>query len=144
VATEIVALPTLQCRGLLAHNRLIDEARYATSRLGEAVSDVFTMAFMLTGRLLAESLRVGAGLEVADLRLVRSVRHGVSNSTTRSEAPILLAPGRRAVAGHPRIWTFRGIQTPGYDKETNTERSVATIREVFALSCSARCGLLRH
>jgi hypothetical protein len=29
------------------------------------------MAFMLTGRLLAESLRVGAGLEVADLRLVR-------------------------------------------------------------------------
>jgi len=40
-------------------------------QLCEAVSDVFVMAFMLTGRLLAESLRVGAGLEVADLRLVQ-------------------------------------------------------------------------
>ena len=49
---------------------------------GVAVSDVFTMAFMLTGRLLAESLRVGADLEVADLRVVRIGRHEVSNSTT--------------------------------------------------------------
>jgi hypothetical protein len=35
------------------------------------------MAVMLTGRVLAESLRVGADLEVADLRVVRIGRHEV-------------------------------------------------------------------
>jgi hypothetical protein len=34
---------------------LIDEARYSASRLDEAVSDAFTMAFMRTGRLCSRS-----------------------------------------------------------------------------------------
>jgi hypothetical protein len=74
---------------------------------GKAVSDVFTMAVMLTGRLLAESLRVGADLEVADLRVVRIGRHDVSTSTIPSDGfdPADDSP-RGAVAGQPQIWTF--------------------------------------
>jgi hypothetical protein len=65
------------------------------------------MAVMLTGRLLAESLRVGADLEVADLRLVRIGRHDVSNSTTPpgGSDPADDSP-RGAAAGQPPIWTF--------------------------------------
>src|SRR5215207_4330138 len=73
----------------------------------------FTMTFMLTGRLLAESLRVGADLEVADLRVVRIGRHDVSNSTAPSEGSD--APGDSAggaVAGQPRIWTFVDFEAP--------------------------------
>ena len=71
------------------------------------------MAVMLTGRLLAESLRVGADLEVADLRVVRIGRHDVSNSTTPSDGfdPSDDSP-RGAVAGQPRIWTFLDFEAP--------------------------------
>ena len=80
---------------------------------GKAVSDVFTMAVMLTGRLLTESLRVGADLEVADLRVVRIGRHDVSNSTIPSDGsdPADDSP-RGAVAGQPRIWTFLDFEAP--------------------------------
>ena len=71
------------------------------------------MAVMLTGRLLAESLRVGADLEVADLRVVRIGRHDVSNSTTPSAGsdPADDSP-RGAVAGQPPIWTFLDFEAP--------------------------------
>jgi hypothetical protein len=83
------------------------------SRLGEAVSGVFTMTFMLTGRLLAESLRVGADLEVADLRVVRIGRHDVSKSTAPSEGSDAAGDGAGgAVAGQPRIWTFLDFEAP--------------------------------
>jgi hypothetical protein len=60
------------------------------------------MAVMLTGRLLAESLRVGADLEVADLRVVRIGRHDVSNSTTPSDGFDLAddSPAGRRLANH--------------------------------------------
>src|SRR5829696_1202580 len=65
------------------------------------------MAVMLRGRLLAESIRVGADLEVADLRVVRIGRHDVSSSTIPSGDfdPADDSP-RGAVAGQPLIWTF--------------------------------------
>jgi hypothetical protein len=71
------------------------------------------MAFMLTGRLLAESLRVGADLAVADLPVVRIGRHDVSNSTTPSDGsdPAGDSP-RGAIAGQPRIWTFLDFEAP--------------------------------
>ena len=71
------------------------------------------MAFMLTGRLLAEGLRVGADLEVADLRVVRIGRHDVSKSTTPSDGsdPAGDRP-RGAVAGQPPIWTFLDFEAP--------------------------------
>jgi hypothetical protein len=48
---------------------------------------------MLKGTLLAESLRVGAELRVADLRLTRVSRRDVSASASVS-------------AGQPPVWTF--------------------------------------
>lgn len=99
------------------------------SRLGEAVSGVFTMTFMLTGRLLAESLRVGADLEVADLRVVRIGRHDVSNSTAPSEGSD--APGDSAggaVAGQPRIWTFLDFEAPD-DRANDLAEALAAALE---------------
>jgi hypothetical protein len=71
------------------------------------------MAFMLTGRLLAESLRLGADLEVAALRVVRIGRHDVSKSTTPSDGsdPAGDRP-QGAVAGQPPIWTFLDFEAP--------------------------------
>jgi hypothetical protein len=90
------------------------EADHLAAR-GEAVSAVFTMAVMLTGRLLAESLRVGADLAVADLRVVRIGRHDVSNSATPSDGsdPAGDSP-RGAVAGQPPIWTFLDFEAPDH------------------------------
>ena len=74
---------------------------------------MFTMAVMLTGRLLAESLRVCADLEVADLRVVRIGRHDVSTRQLGLMAPTLLTTARRgAVAGQPPIWTFLDFEAP--------------------------------
>ena len=71
------------------------------------------MAVMLRGRLLAESLRVGADLEVADLRVVRIGRHDVSSSTDPSvDADPAGDSPRGAVAGQPRIWTFLDFEAP--------------------------------
>jgi len=60
------------------------------------------MAVMLTGRLLAESHRVGADLQVADLRVVRIGRYDVANSTFRLIAliPLVTARGAQSLANH--------------------------------------------
>jgi hypothetical protein len=52
---------------------------------------------MLRGRLLTESLRVGADLRVPSLRVVRVGRHDVSGSTS---------------TGQPGIWTFLDFEAP--------------------------------
>lgn len=61
---------------------------------------------MLRGRLLAESLRVGHDLQVADLVVIRIGRHDVSKST----APFANAAEDAATGGasssQPSIWTF--------------------------------------
>jgi hypothetical protein len=87
------------------------------------------MAVMLTGRLLAESLRVGADLEVADLRVVRIGRHEVSNSTTPSDAsdPAGVSP-RGAVAGQPAIWTFLDFEAPD-DRADDLAQALAAALE---------------
>lgn len=52
---------------------------------------------VLTGRLLAESLVIGADLEVPDLRLVRCGRHDVAGSVTPDQ---------------PTVWTFVDFEAP--------------------------------
>jgi hypothetical protein len=52
---------------------------------------------MVRGRLLTESLRVGADLRVPDLRVVRVGRHDVSSSTTSAQ---------------PGVWTFLDFEGP--------------------------------
>jgi hypothetical protein len=52
---------------------------------------------MVRGRLLTESLRVGADLRVPALRVVRIGRHDVSGSTT---------------ADQPGVWTFLDFEAP--------------------------------
>jgi hypothetical protein len=69
---------------------------------------------MLRGRLLAESLRVGMDLEIADLKVVRLGRHDVSESTTPFEdverSPIRVGSG--ATASQPKVWTFVDFEAP--------------------------------
>jgi hypothetical protein len=70
---------------------------------------------MLTGRLLAESLRVGSDLAVTDLRVVRLGRHDVSSSTLPDAEPDnadLGAPGAGATEDQPKIWTFLDFEAP--------------------------------
>jgi hypothetical protein len=43
---------------------------------------------MLKGTLLAESLRIGASLDVAGLRVTRLSRHDVSASTSAAQPPV--------------------------------------------------------
>jgi hypothetical protein len=43
---------------------------------------------MLKGTLLAESLRIGASLDVAGLRVTRLSRHDVSASTSSAQPPV--------------------------------------------------------
>jgi hypothetical protein len=52
---------------------------------------------MMNGRLLAESLRLGADLDLADVRLTRLGRHDVSPSVADSQ---------------PKIWTFVDFEVP--------------------------------
>ena len=52
---------------------------------------------MLRGRLLTESLRIGADLCVPSLRVVRVGRHDVSDSIS---------------TGQPEIWTFLDFEAP--------------------------------
>jgi hypothetical protein len=54
---------------------------------------------MLTGLLLAESLRVGAELAVPDVRLTRLVRRDVSDSVVESQ---------------PDVWTFVEFEAPDH------------------------------
>jgi hypothetical protein len=69
---------------------------------------------MLKGRLLAESLRVGLDLQIADLTVVRLGRHDVSESTTPFEdvAQVATGDGRGAVTSQPSVWTFVDFQAP--------------------------------
>jgi hypothetical protein len=63
---------------------------------------------MLTGRLLAESLRPGYELLIADLRVVRLGRHDVTASTIPGADP----DGGGATASQPSIWTFVDFEAP--------------------------------
>src|SRR5215217_8860164 len=87
------------------------------------------MAVMLRGRLLAESIRVGADLEVADLRVVRIGRHDVSSSTIPSGDfdPADDSP-RGAVAGQPLIWTFLDFEAPD-DRADDLAQALAAALE---------------
>src|SRR5215213_3303736 len=88
------------------------------------------MAVMLTGRLLAESLRVGVDLEVADLRVVRIGRHDVSHSTTPSDSSYPADDGPRgAVAGQPPIWTFLDFEAPD-DRADDLAQALAAALEI--------------
>ncbi|HYI57107.1 MAG TPA: hypothetical protein VEX66_03000 [Microlunatus sp.] len=52
---------------------------------------------MLTGRLLAESLRIGIDLTVPDLRVVRLGRHDVAAGASDTQPP---------------VWTFLDFEAP--------------------------------
>jgi len=52
---------------------------------------------VLTGRLLAESLRIGVDLSVPDLRVVRLGRHDVAAGATDAQPP---------------VWTFLDFEAP--------------------------------
>ena len=69
---------------------------------------------MLKGRLLAESLRVGMDLEIADLTVVRLGRHDVSESTTpfAEVEPSATGDGRGATTSQPSVWTFVDFEAP--------------------------------
>jgi hypothetical protein len=69
---------------------------------------------MLRGRVLAESLRVGTDLRIADLTVVRLGRHDVSTSTTPAvdPAPAGTDGDRGATASQPSIWTFVDFEAP--------------------------------
>ncbi len=77
---------------------------------------IATLDRMLTGRLLAESLRVGADLVIPDLRVVRLGRHDVSSSTlpggAESADTDLDAPAAGATETQPQIWTFVDFEAP--------------------------------
>jgi hypothetical protein len=75
---------------------------------------------VLRGRLIVESLRVGADLTVADLRVVRVGRHDVTASTVpasdAAESPEA-REARGAVGDQPRVWTFLDFQAPDHRAE---------------------------
>jgi hypothetical protein len=84
---------------------------------------------LLTGRLVAESLGVGADLEVADLRVVRIGRHDVSNSATPFDGSDAAGDSPRgAVAGQPRIWTFLDFEAPD-DRADDLAQALAAVLE---------------
>jgi hypothetical protein len=69
---------------------------------------------VLTGRLIIESLRVGAVVAVPDLRVVSLGRHDVSGSTAPQEGPS--AAGAEVASGateaQPSVWTFLDFEAP--------------------------------
>lgn len=65
---------------------------------------------MLRGTLLAESLRLGHDLRVADLDVTRIGRHDVSGTTTPGEQ--VPAEPRGAVGAQPTVWTFVDFEAP--------------------------------
>ena len=67
---------------------------------------------MLEGTLLAESLRVGQDLRVADLRLTRIGRHDVSQSTVQSADTAEGSGGFGSTEAQPGIWTFVEFEAP--------------------------------
>ena len=69
---------------------------------------------MLKGRLLAESLRVGVDLQVADLVVSRLGRHDVSASTAPSDdvETASNAGNQGAIESQPSVWTFVDFEAP--------------------------------
>ena len=64
---------------------------------------------MLTGRVLAESLRVGVDLAVPDLRMTRVGRRDVSGSVVPTQ---------------PSVWTFLDLEAPD-DRADELARALA-------------------
>ncbi|TDO51265.1 hypothetical protein EV643_1032 [Kribbella sp. VKM Ac-2527] len=67
---------------------------------------------MIRGRIIAESLKSGADLQVNDLRLVRLGRHEVSTSTLPVDERSEDADQHGAVDGQPTTWTFIDFEAP--------------------------------
>ena len=69
---------------------------------------------MLRGTLLAESLRVGHDLRVADLKVTRIGRHDVSQSTVPPSDPAEQPDtgGGGSTKAQPGIWTFVEFEAP--------------------------------
>lgn len=66
---------------------------------------------MIRGRIIAESLRPGADLSLAGLRLSRLGRHDVSTSTVPADGrPAEQQHG--ATAAQPTVWTFVDFEGP--------------------------------
>lgn len=61
---------------------------------------------MIRGRIIAESLRVGADIPMAELRLVRLGRHDVSASTLPTDERSGRNDQHGAVDDQPLTWTF--------------------------------------
>jgi hypothetical protein len=84
---------------------------------------------MLTGRLLTESLRVGADLSIPDLRVVRLGRHDVSSSTTPEDSAVDVdgdQPGG-ATNAQPQVWTFLDFEAPDERAEELAEALAASL-----------------
>ena len=73
-----------------------------------------TIGAMLRGTLLAESLRVGHDLRVADLKVTRIGRHDVSQSTVPPSDPAEQPDtgGGGSTKAQPGIWTFVEFEAP--------------------------------
>ncbi|HEV7961377.1 MAG TPA: hypothetical protein VGP57_02460 [Actinoplanes sp.] len=69
---------------------------------------------MLHGRILAESLRVGCDIQVAQLRLVRIAREDVSGSTGTVQ---------------PDVWTLLDVQAPDEVADELAEALAAALVE---------------
>jgi hypothetical protein len=69
---------------------------------------------VLTGRLIAESLRVGQDLRVPGLTVARLGRHDVTRSTTPFEGVASDSADRSEGASgtQPNIWTFVDFEAP--------------------------------
>lgn len=66
---------------------------------------------MISGRIIAESLKPGADLRLDDLHLTRLGRHDVSASTLPADERT--DAGHNGVAeGQPTIWTFIDFEAP--------------------------------
>jgi hypothetical protein len=86
---------------------------------------------VLSGRLLAESLRLGHDLQVADLTVTRVGRHDVTGSTVpekdvagtpRAEDPATSSSG--ATGSQPSVWTFIDFEAPD-DRADELARALA-------------------
>jgi hypothetical protein len=66
---------------------------------------------MIKGRMIAESLKAGADIQMKELRLVRLGRHDVSTSTLPADERST-GDQHGVVAGQPTIWTFVDFEGP--------------------------------
>lgn len=67
---------------------------------------------MIRGRIIAESLKTGADIQMKELRLVRLGRHDVSTSTLPADERSDRTDQHGVVADQPTIWTFVDIEGP--------------------------------